>query len=403
MINPGQFRLAFVAPRFSERGTIGGAETLLKNLAEHAAAAGCRVDFLTTCAENHFTWENTVPPGTREVAGMQVHFFPVDGGRDLETFLRTQEAISRRAHVTAADEEAWMRNNVNSSPLYDHLRRQAGDYDAVIMGPYLFSLTYYASAIAPEKTLLVPCLHDEPFAYLTIMQRMFAQVAGFLFNTEPERGLARRIFAVPEEKSEIVGMGLEPFTADAAAFRKRSGLMQPFLLYSGRREPLKGTPLLLDYVHAFRQRTGRDVKLVFTGSGPIEAPPELTPHILDLGFVSEEEKHDAMSAATAFVHPSVNESLGIVLLESWLAGTPALVRQQGVVLQWQCARSGGGLWFRNYPEFEEELLLLLDHEDARKTLGENGRRYVLDEYRWDAVMSRFFDAVGRMVPGTVRA
>ncbi|MFH0954085.1 MAG: hypothetical protein V1873_07125 [Verrucomicrobiota bacterium] len=32
-------RVAFVCPRFSEKGTVGGAETLLKNLAEHAPGA----------------------------------------------------------------------------------------------------------------------------------------------------------------------------------------------------------------------------------------------------------------------------------------------------------------------------------------------------------------------------
>ena len=71
-------RLAFVAPRFPESGTVGGAETLLKNLALRCRQAGHKVDFLTTCATNHFSWANEVPAGSRDIEGITVHFFPVN-------------------------------------------------------------------------------------------------------------------------------------------------------------------------------------------------------------------------------------------------------------------------------------------------------------------------------------
>mgnify|MGYP003586703259 CR=1 FL=1 len=383
-------RIAFVCPRFSETGTVGGAETLLKALAERAAAAGRQVDVLTTCAESHVSWENTRPAGHRRVGNLDVHFFPVDD-RDVGAFLRIQEAISRRGEFTEADEEAWIRNSVNSRSLYDHLR--VAGYDRIVAGPYLFGLTYFAAQVRPERTFLVPCLHDEPFAYLGIMRKLFGSVAGFLFNTEPERDLARRLFRIPDAKARVVGMGIEPFEADPKAFAARRGITRPHVVYSGRREGGKNTPLLCEYVHAFRERTGEDIQLVFTGSGPIEAPPELTPHILDVGFVSEQEKHEAMAGAVAFIHPSVNESLGIVLLESWLARTPALVHAKGEVLRWQCGRSQAGLWFRHYPDFEEELKLLLENAELRARMGEAGRQYVLREYSWVSVEKRLFDAL----------
>ncbi|MFH0954083.1 MAG: glycosyltransferase family 4 protein [Verrucomicrobiota bacterium] len=385
-------RIAFVCPRFSEKGTVGGAETLLKNLAEHAANAGRQVSFLTTCAENHFTWDNTRTPGRTRIGNLDVHYFPVDA-RDVSAFLRAQDAIDRRAGVTDEDEEAWIRNSVNSSALYQHLHEHGGEYDRLVMGPYLFGLTWFASQVHPEKTLLVPCLHDEPFAYLRIMRKMFQAVLGFMFNTEPERDLARRLYDIPEGACSVVGMGLDAFEADPKAFAARRGLTAPYVIYSGRREPLKGTPLLCDYLHAFRERTGIDLKLVFTGSGPIDAPPDLQPHVLDVGFVSEQEKHEAMAGAAAFIHPSVNESLGIVLLESWLARTPALAHAKSEVLRWQCRRSGAGLWFRYYPEFEEELLLVLNDRRLRQALGEAGRNYVLKEYSWPAVEKRLFTAL----------
>ncbi len=386
-------RIAFVAPRFAEGGTVGGAETLLKNLAEHAAAAGRKVTFLTTCAQNHFSWENTLPPGRRQVGRMEVHFFPVDADRDVGAFLRAQQQIDRGGGVPAPVEEAWIKNSVNSRALCDFLKAHGGDFDRILAGPYLFGVTYHAAQIWPQKTFLVPCLHDEVFAYLGLMRCMFGSVAGCLFNAEPERDLAQRLYNFPAAKSTIVGMGLDPFEADATAFAKRRGLTVPYVMYSGRRELLKGTPLLCGYLHAFRERTGRDLKLVCTGSGPIEAPPEFVDHILDLGFVSEQEKREAMAGAVAFIHPSVNESFGIVLLEAWLARTPGLVHAKSAVLRWQCEQSNGGLWFRHYPDFEEALLRLLDEPALRRALGQNGRAYVERAYAWPAIMQRLFQAL----------
>lgn len=387
-------RLAFISPRFSEQGTVGGAETLLKKLAEHAAAADRKVTFLTTCAESHFTWENKIPPGQRRIGNLDVHYFPVDK-RDTTAFAQIQQAICSGGHFTPADEETWARNSVNSEALYRHLRERGADYDRIVMGPYLFGLIIAASRIHPDKTILVPCLHDEAFAYLGLMKKMFASVRGLMFNAEPEQDFARRIFDIPDSKCSVVGMGIDPFQADPKSFAARRGLAGPYLMYSGRREGGKGTPLLCEYVQTFRARTGKDIKLIFTGSGPIEAPPELMPHIIDLGFVSEQEKHDAMAGALAFVHPSTLESFGIVLLESFLAGTPALVHAGSEVLRWQCRKSGGGLWFRHYPDFEEELSLLLSDEGLRKRMGAAGREYVQKEYSWESVEKRLFDALDR--------
>ncbi len=390
-------RIAFVCPRLAGEGAVGGAETLLKNLAIHAAARGFSVDFLTTCAQSHFTWENTLPPGVKKMDGMNVHFFPVDA-RDTGTFLRIQQSIDRGRPIPESDELLWLRNGVNSAALLAHLDRHADAYRAILLGPYLFGLTWFTALAHPRRSLLVPCLHDEPFARLACMKRLFAETTGCLFNAQGERELARELFACPDSKSRIVGMGLDPFEADPAAFARRHHLSAPYVLYSGRREPLKGTPLICDYLHTFRERTGRDIKLVFTGSGTIDAPAALWPHILDAGFVSEHEKHEAMAGATAFLHPSVNESFGIVLLEAFLARTPGLVHAKSRVLVSQCRAAGAGLWFRHYPDFEAQLLYLLDHPEARAALGRRGHDFVAREYAWPAIEQKFLSALDALRP-----
>jgi glycosyltransferase involved in cell wall biosynthesis len=226
---------------------------------------------------------------------------------------------------------------------------------------------------------------------------MFESVRGCLFNTEPERELAHRLYPAFRPGIEaVVAMGIPEFEADGSAFARRHAAAlagAPYVIYCGRREPLKGTPLLVDYVDLFRRRTGRDVRLVLTGSGPVDVPSTLEGAVLDLGFVSEQEKREAMAGAVAFCHPSVNESLSIVLIESWLARTPALVHSNGAVLRDQCRRANGGLWFHNYPEFEVELGYLLDHPDVRRRLAESGREYAVRTYSPEAVTRRFLAAL----------
>lgn len=397
-MNPAR-RIAFVTPRLAEDGTVGGAETLIRALANRAAHTGRDVTLLSTCARSHVTWANELPPGPRPGGGpLRVILFPVDPGRDPDAFARAQAAVSR-GQASPADEDAWLAHNVRSSALEQHLRDADPPYERVVAGPYLWGLTLAVARLMPERTLLLPCLHDEPFARVRAVAGMFGSVSGLIFNSEPERELAARLFRFDPARASVVGMGLDPFNADPQAFAASRQIHAPYVIYSGRREPMKGTPLLLDYMAAFRSRTDRDVKLVLTGSGPIAPPDSLAPHTIDVGFVSEEEKHQAMAGALAFIHPSVNESLSIVLLESWLAGTPALVHAEGTVLRDHCRRSRGGLWFANYPEFEEELELLIGNPGLRRTLGGLGKRYVMREYAWPTVESRLLAALDRPPAG----
>lgn len=386
-------RLAFVCPRLHEPGTVGGAETLLYSLAVEASRLGHEVEFLATCAKNHFTWANELPEGSFRRDGLRIHRFPVNENRNVESFQRLQEAIGGGRTLSPDEEEAWLRNSVNADGLVAYLKQNANAIDRVITGPYLFGLVEAVTQALPEKTLLVPCLHDEPFARVGRIRDMFQRVRGFLFNTEPERRLAHRLFDLHPQTDAVVAMGIEPFSVDPRAFAKCTGITSDYVIYSGRREPLKGTPLLVDYLDCFRQRTGRDVKLVMTGSGDVPLPPSLMPHVYDLGFVSEQAKREAMAGAVAFCHPSINESLSIVILEAWLACTPALVHARGEVLRWQCESSNGGLWFANYPEFEAMLLFYLDHRDQTATIAAQGRAYTLRTYSPEAVRTRLQQAL----------
>jgi glycosyltransferase involved in cell wall biosynthesis len=96
--------------------------------------------------------------------------------------------------------------------------------------------------------------------------------------------------------------------------------------------------------------------------------------------------------------PSPYESLSIVLLEALALGTPALASARSPVLVDHCRRSNGGLYYQDADEFGEALDLLAREPRLRAALGQAGRAYVRENYRWEAVLGRYrslIEAVSR--------
>ena len=122
------------------------------------------------------------------------------------------------------------------------------------------------------------------------------------------------------------------------------------------------------------------------------------PGVRYLGYLSENEKIAAMAGASAVVCPSPYESLSIVLLEALSLGTPVLATTRSEVLTDHCRDSNGGLYYGSEHEFIECMDLLVREHGLRQRLGENGRRYVDLNYRWETVLTRYrslIEAVGR--------
>ncbi len=278
---------------------------------------------------------------------------------------------------------------MSSEAIYDYIRRARDDFDCFIFAPYLFGVTYYGLRIVPEKSIIVPCLHDEPYAYLKVIRDLFAEAAGVFFNSRPERDLARRLFDLEDRKTRIVGMGIDAKDSlDAKSFREKYKADYPYLLYAGRREDGKNTPLLIEYFRQFRRAQETDLRLLLIGTGELGLKRSDRGVIEDLGYLPEADKWNGYAASLALCQPSTNESFSIVLLESWLAGRPALVNAFCPVTLDHCRRSSGGLYFRDYFEFEECLLYLLENPGDANAMGKSGRRYVRDNFTWDDVLDR---------------
>ncbi len=383
----------FVIPWYGTR-IPGGAEAECRGAVTHLRQAGIEAEVLTTTIRDFMSdWaENAYEPGTYEEEGVPVHRFAVQKThRDIFGYIN--DRLLRKEKILPEEEGYFFKEMLRSDTLLDFIRRDTGT-NIFIFIPYLFSTTVHGAGIHPERSLLLPCLHDEPYATLTPVRRVFERCAGILFNVEEEKELANRLYHLNPERQRVVGIGLDTsLRGDANRFRKAYGIDAPFLLYAGRKDQGKNTPLLIQYFQRFTHRNKGNLKLVLIGNGTVPIPDTLRENVVDLGFVPARDKIDAYRAATVFCQPSVNESFSLVIMEAWLQETPVMVHGGCPVTRGHCIRSNGGLYFENYPEFEEILRRLLDDTGLRERMGKAGRAYVLRNYEWTRIVDRYRRAV----------
>ncbi len=386
------FSPLFVVPRYGE-DIVGGAEELARRFAEELLRRGTPVTVATTCARDHHTWSNHYPEGSHLINGVRVIRFKAETKIADHEIGRIGQIIASGEKVDEKDEKRWLLSVVSSPDLIEFLRLEGRAFSHIILLPYLYGTTYLGAQIYPEKSYIIPCLHDEPYAYLSSVRETLLSVKGLIFNSNAEMSLAKNILGEGIQGS-VVGLGFSRPRYDAAAFFNRYPIRGDFILYAGRREEGKQTPLLIRYFRRYLLETGGDLSLVLIGSGKVGIPYDSLAVIHDLGMLTQREKWDCYAASFVFCQPSVNESFSIVLLESWLCGKPCIVNGQCAVTADHVRRSGGGIAFNNYEEFAEGLALLLENRSLAYALGEAGRRYVLSEYNWDSVIARLKKALG---------
>jgi glycosyltransferase involved in cell wall biosynthesis len=340
-----------------------------------------------------------VPAGATSEGGVTVHRFPV-GPRDPDTFLGNHTAIALGARIPYSSQLLWMANSVWSPSMLDAIHDPRA-YDWIIPIPYLFGTTFWATIARPDRTALIPCLHDEPHAHQDVVLDCLLAARGVMANTSTEEALIHRLTAghrgnTGVRRTEVVGVGYDevpvPSHAEVMAFTNSRGIAPGYLLYAGRREAAKGLPDLFDLYRRYVAETPTPRPLALMGSGDQPTPHDLREYVIDLGFVPDGDTRAAFAGASVLLHPSRLESLGMVMLEAWLAGTPAIVTGGSPVLVEHC-RHGGGLWWTSSSDFIEAVRMVTEDDPVRERLAAAGREYVLSRFRWAEVRRRFMRAL----------
>ncbi len=388
-----RLRVAFVTQRYGNEVN-GGAESLCRVLAERMSRHW-DVEVLTTCANDYVTWENHYPEGMEAINGVQVWRYPVAEPRDIVRFDRMSQSIRANTRASLAEQEAWMRAQGPWSPrLVEAIAAGADRYDLYFFFGYLYAQAYFGLPAVAHKAILAPLAHDEWTIHLDMWKAFFARPAAFLFNTVEEKAFFRRRFAGTSFRGPVVGVVVDrPAGIDPLRFRSRFGIAGQFLLYVGRVDPSKGCGEMFANFLRHVELTGDSRLLVTIGRAVMPIPDH--PQVRALGFVSEDDKWDALAACDFLVMPSLYESLSLVLLEAWSVSKPVLVNGECEVLAGQARRANGGLAYFSVDEFSAAIQAL-SRGGAASVMGRQGHDYVLATYSWPAVEAAYLGMAAQL-------
>jgi glycosyltransferase involved in cell wall biosynthesis len=384
-------RVAFVVPRYGP-DIIGGAETAARLLAEHLVAVkGWDVDVLTTCAEDFVTWDDVYEPGVEHLHGVRVERHRSASGRQSSFHPLSAALLADPTAATLADAERWLDLQ---GPVAPDLARAAADWDGDVMVfyPYLYWPTVRVIDRVTVPTVLHPAAHDEPALHLPVFPAVFAAADALVFQTGAERHLVEGTFPVASHHQLLLGLGVDdPDGNDPSADDPGAGPSPvpeaPFLVCLGRVEAHKGTDALAACFARYKERHPGPLRLVL--AGPVVGAPPAHPDIDVPGTVSERDKWALLTGAAALVSPSPWEAFSLVVAESWSARTPVLVNAGCAATVEHCRRSGGGVTFDGYGEFEVAVDRLVADDGFGARLGARGRAYVDAHFRWPLVIDRY--------------
>jgi glycosyltransferase involved in cell wall biosynthesis len=379
-------KLACVIQRYGAE-LAGGSEAHCRALAERLASHH-DVTVLTSCAEDHLTWQNSYSAGDSYVGPVRVRRFLVARNRQPQRLTELSELVFRdRASTT--EEEAWFHENGPQVPgLIDDLRQHGREYDLVLFWSYRYYQSFFGLPVVGDRAVLVPTAEEDPMIRMRLLGRFFLLPRGYVFLTPEEGDLVAAAADGPLPPSLILGAGLDPAAVELAnAVLEPLELADPFVLYLGRVDRNKGCEMLLRCFMQYLDDGRAPATLVL--AGPSSMPVPNHPRIRALGYVAPSVRNALLAQARALVIPSRFESLSLALLEGWNFARPALVNGRCHVLRGQVRRANAGLYFDRYDDFAESLEYLLTRPDEAGRLGRQGLAYVEQHYRWPVVMERF--------------
>jgi glycosyltransferase involved in cell wall biosynthesis len=377
-------KLAIVVQRYGA-DISGGAELHARYIAERLARHA-QVEVLTTCAQDYLTWDNALPAGEDKVNGVTVRRFPVNRPRNLEEFARRSAVVFDNTH-SINDELKWLAcQGPMSRELLRHIKR--------VRTARYYQALHGTRAVA-DKAVLVPTAEREGAMGLSIFGPMFRGVRAIMYNTFEERSLVQAVSNNSQVPSVVVGVGSEiPDRVQPWRAKRKFNLKRPYALYIGRIDENKGCAELFDYFDRFATAYPDGLDLALIGSAVLPIPKH--PRVKHLGFLSDEDKFDALAGADLLVMPSPFESLSMVALEAWALGKPVLSNGRCDVLRGQTVRSNAGLYYESFEEFAEAMYTLEAAGPLNQALGRNGREFFKRHYAWPVIERKYLEMFDRL-------
>lgn len=197
---------------------------------------------------------------------------------------------------------------------------------------------------------------------------------------------------LPEDRLVVIYNGINPkyFRTNKNNYLESIFGNGKYILYLGRLTSSKNLDILLT---AFRRiiKSTKEARLVLAGPDAGERSRleklarelMIDKSIFFLGEVTEDEKLKILSSADVFVHPSVQDIFALTVLEASASALPVVAFDTNGNREMVLNGKTGLLVERiEYNALSESIETILNCRDETRNFGENGRKYVSENFSW---------------------
>jgi glycosyltransferase involved in cell wall biosynthesis len=277
------------------------------------------------------------------------------------------------------------------SSLDKEFREEGYDIVHVIAFPFgLVRLVWKACRSLGIPFLCTPLIHfEDPRHMNPLLWETLHDAAAVMACSNYERDQLIE-GGIHPSKVHLIPMGInldEWHGADGKRFKEKHRLEgNKIVLFAGTKAYDKGAIHLLHAVEGLSQQVS-DLTFVSIGlsTREWERAKGVLRHgsLLDLGYVSDEEKRDAFDACDLFVMPSRYDSFGIVYLEAWRCGKPVIGARVGAIPEIiEDGKNGLLVEFGKVEPLAASIRYLLDHPALCREMGERGKDKVIRALNW---------------------
>lgn len=289
------------------RNVTGGIGRYTRNLLSHIAKIDSHNQYFVFITEND----------TREWISLGANFTPV---------------VTGAAHYSVAEQTTFLKDLY----LYrlDLVHFLNFNHPIFYWKPFISTLHDFTVYFFPTGRQQTNKLRRKAFIY--VLKHSLTAASAVLAISQNSAKDAREVFNIPDNKIRVVYEGRpKPVNITAAQVRSAHEYLntfEPYFLFVSQWRPHKGIITLVEAFDLFKQQTDLPHKLVLAGKQDYShkhvqeaiGKSSCKADIIAPGFVPEELLGALYHASTAYVLPSLYEGFGLMLLEAFAFGAPAI-------------------------------------------------------------------------------